>query len=111
VNVGFRIELRDERGSAVRDLPDPAGGTFDAAGGFDELVPEDDDLSFPLLRCVDRYGDTVFNRSQMPDLLAEVERLAISATQPGAREGLERLRVIAERCRDGTHLYVWFIGD
>jgi hypothetical protein len=111
VNVGLRIELRDERGKAVRDLPDPAGGTFDAAGGFDLLLPEDDDLSFALLRHVERYGDTVFIRSQMPDLLAEVERLAVSATQPAARRGLERLRVIAERCNDGADLSVWFIGD
>jgi hypothetical protein len=111
VSVSLTIELRDERGNAVRELPNPAGGTFDAAGGFDDLLPEDDDLSFALLRHVDRYGDTVFNRSQMPDLLAEVERLTLSATQPATRHGLERLRVIAERCRDGTHLYVWFIGD
>jgi len=27
------------------------------------------------------------------------------------RRRLDRLRVMAEHCRDEVHLYLWFIGD
>jgi hypothetical protein len=58
--MGIRAVLRRENGDTLRDLPDPAGGTFDAAGDFDGVLP-DGDTSFTLLRYVDRYCDTVFN--------------------------------------------------
>ena len=110
VTVGIEVHLRDERGGTVRGLPDPAGGTFDAAGDFDGLIPYED-RSFRLLCYVDPYGDTVFNTVQMADLLIELERLAALDPTPIEMRGLERLRVIAKRCRDEPHSYVWFIGD
>jgi hypothetical protein len=106
--VPIRVELRTERGEIVRNLSDPSGGTFDAAGDFDRLLTNADGL----LRGVDPYGDTVFNGIQAVELVAEIERLgtADDAT-PVERRGLDRLRVMAEQCRDSVHLYVWFIGD
>jgi hypothetical protein len=106
--VPIRVELRTERGEPVRGLSDPSGGSFDAAGDFDRLLPRAEGV----LRYVDLYGDTIFNTVQATDLLQDVERLAQSAdVTPVEQRGLERLRVLAERCRDGVHLYVWFIGD
>jgi hypothetical protein len=108
--MGIVAELRDEHGGVIRGLADPAGGTFDAAGDFDRLL-SDDDPSFAVLRCVDRYGDTVLNSLQMPDLLADLDRLGKTDLQSAEHRGLARLRAIAECCRDGAHLYVWFVGD
>jgi hypothetical protein len=106
--VPIRVELRTERGDAVRNLSDPSGGTFDAAGDFDRLLGGTDGL----LRYVDPYGDTVFNGIQAADLVGEIERLATSDNVTDLeRRGLDRLRVMAERCRDAVHLYIWFIGD
>lgn len=102
--------LRNERGEAIRGLPDPTGGTFDAAGGFERLLPYED-RSFRLLCYVNPYGDTVFNTVQMADLLMDLERLAALDPKPIETRGLDRLRVIAERCRREPHAYVWFIGD
>ncbi len=89
-------------------MSDPSGGIFDAAGDFDGLLPSADGL----LRYVDPYGETVFNGMQAADLVAEIERLATSNNATNLeRRGLDRLRVMAERCRDSPHLYLWFIGD
>jgi hypothetical protein len=111
--MGVHAELRREDGTRLREFADPSGGFFDAAGDFDRLLPLNGrvDEPFRLLQYVDPYGDTVFNTVQMADLLTDVER-ALSLSQEGPeRRGLERLRVLAERCRDEVHLYVWFVGD
>ena len=108
--MGICAVLKGETGDRLRDLADPAGGTFEAAGDFDRVLP-DADASFTLLRYIDRYGDTVFNTLQMPDLLADLDRLALMELTPVERRGLDRLRVMAERCRAEAHLYLWFIGD
>jgi hypothetical protein len=106
--VPIRVELRTESGQVVRDLPDPAGGSFDAAGDFDRLLSD----VRGLLRYVDPYGDTVFNRIQMPDLISDVDMLGRREdVKPIESRGLARLRIMAERCRETPHLYVWFIGD
>jgi hypothetical protein len=97
-----------ERGETVRDLSDPSGGTFDAAGDFDRLLTGADGL----MRYVDPYGATVFNRIQAADLLADIDQLAAKKNVTALeRRGLERLRMMTERCRDSVHLYLWFIGD
>lgn len=108
--MGVEAYLRTESGEAIRGLPDPAGGTFDAAGDFERLIPYED-RSFRLLCYVNPYGDTVFNTVQMEDLLGDLERLAALNPKPIEKRGLDRLRVISERCRSEPHEYVWFVGD
>jgi hypothetical protein len=106
--VPIRVELRTERGEVVRDLSDPSGGTFDAAGDFDRLLRTADGM----LRYVDPYGNTIFNGNQATDLLHDVEQLAATSDLTAVEQrGLDRLRAMTERCRDSVHLYVWFIGD
>ncbi len=111
--MGIWIELRDHGGNAVRHMADPSGGTFDAAGDLDRLIPGKAS-ALRLLRYVDPDGDTVFNTVQMVDLLSDVEDLGSSEgnrLKPIERRGLARLKVMAERCRDEPNLYVWFVGD
>jgi len=112
--VPIRVELRSERGEVVRGLSDPAGGTFDAVD-LDRVLPQvaepPTSPPFRLLCYVDPYGNTVFNQWQMVDLLMDIERVAGHDLKPGERRGFELLRVMAERCRDSVHLYLWFIGD
>jgi hypothetical protein len=107
--MGVEAVLRDEGGTQLRDLSDPAGGTFDTAGDFDALIPPADGTGFRLLGYIDPYGDTIFNQIQMHDLLADIDRLAPSTAI--AERGIARLRRLAETCRDGVHLYLCFIGD
>lgn len=115
--MGIRVELRTEQGEVVTGLNDPTGGVFDAAGDFDALLPQGGAASseaastYTLLQYVDPYGDTMFNTSQMAALLNDIDVAKPRARSPLELRGLERLRAIAERCRDGVHLYVWFLGD
>ena len=64
---------------------DESGGTraegAGARGHGDLLLPSYDNLSFPLLRFVDPYGDTVFNGLQCRALLEEFTCLAEGAEQ------------------------------
>jgi hypothetical protein len=64
--------------------------------------------NFKLLRYVDPYGDTYFNRVQMEDFLADWNRPQPSSDQ---REQWELVRTMALRCRDKVHLYLLFWGD
>jgi hypothetical protein len=109
--VAIEVRLEDVAGNAERAMADPNGGTFDAAGGFDRLLPPWDDESFACWRFVDPYGDTVFNSRQMPSFLDELDRLARDARHGPEERGMRRIRVMAERCRDEPHLYLRFVGD
>jgi hypothetical protein len=108
------VELRTERGVVVRDIEDPSGGTFDAAGDFDRFLGGDTSpsvQSYRLFQYVDIYGDTIFNRLQMNEVLADIELATTGNLNPSEERGLARLRTMAEMCRDSVHLYLWFIGD
>jgi hypothetical protein len=100
--------LQNERGEPIKQLIDPAGGTFDYAGDLDRIVLAGEGR---VLRYVDPYGDLVLNHLQVDELLMDVADIADRDLEDAERRGLERLRIIAEACRDGIHLYVRFIGD
>ncbi len=109
--MGVEVYLRDERGRELQGLADPAGGTFDAAGNFDRLVPRADDETYPCWRAVDRDETTVFFSQEMPAFLLELARIRMSARSDLERRGLDRLRVMAERCLSDSALALWFCGD
>lgn len=62
---------------------------------------------FPLLRWVDPWGDTVFNRAQCRALVLELDVLAAQTGDEVIRE----IRELAERVAAEPHLYLVFIGD
>jgi hypothetical protein len=94
------VHVRMWRGhEPVIHLPDPAGGWFDAAGDFDRLIPADD-ASFPVLGRADPYGDVELASEEMPELIAEIDRV-LSGARPGPESnGLARLRVLAALCAE-----------
>ncbi len=97
-------------GELVTHLPDPVGGWFDAAGDFDRLIPATD-ANFPLLGRVDTYGDVELTSEEMPELIAEIDRVLPEA-QPGPEtNGLVRLRVLAVLCADIPGSSLLFAGD
>jgi hypothetical protein len=103
------IEVRTERGERITGFADPSGGTFDAAGDFDRLIPTEEPA---LLSGVDPYGDTVFNFVQANRVTREVaDLLARDDLSDRERRGLARLQVLADEVSSGTHLYLWFVGD
>lgn len=91
-------------------LPDPDGGTFDAAGDIDRLI-RGADASFPILSRVDPHGALHLSPRNMPDLISEVDRLLPMAHPGPERRGLLRLRALAQRCATTPDTSITFLGD
>jgi hypothetical protein len=106
--MGIQVELQ-AAGERVQQLPDPAGGFFDAAGDFDRLVSERNPV-LALLGQVDPHGETHFGGHHMRQLIADVELLLVEAKAGAEHRGLIRLRAMAVRCAD-EHGELVFIGD
>ncbi|MEU8882754.1 hypothetical protein [Streptomyces hydrogenans] len=70
---------------------------------FAGLSPSD----FPMLFALTPYGDAMFNQRQMPQLLAELNRLPTECEGEWVAQARELCQVV-ER---GTHLHLWFLGD
>lgn len=112
------VELRRTSGEVIRGLPDPAGGTFDAAGDFDRLLPQAPvlhrvvpDRPYALLDSIDPYGETIFGSENMVGLIADIDEACQYDLTARERRGIERLRVMATRCSESDGLIVVFLGD
>lgn len=103
--MGFNVELQDELGSRLDGVDDPRGL-------LNKLLPEpghSDDC--PFLRSIDNYGDTTFNRLQMPLFLKEWAAISVKATTEDQQAIVLAVESLARRCRDEVHTYLKFIGD
>ena len=78
---------------------------------LNRILPSPEDASYPLLRFVDPYGDTLFNGIQMHGFLKEWDRLAERTAVKEELDFLARVRVMAERCKSEPHVFLRFIGD
>ena len=107
--VPIDVRLLDEQGHQQRGLPDPAGGTFDAAGDLDRLLELGEDL--PVWSRVNPYDETKVTGPDATALLGELDHLERAAQNGPERRGLARLRVMTERCRDDDRLALLFVGD
>jgi hypothetical protein len=81
---------------------DSLGGALAAAGT---------DPRMRLPPYVDPYGDTYFNTRQMPDFIADWKRVTQMAQGEAQQTFASDVVRLAERCRDGTHLMLRFVGD
>jgi len=75
------------------------------------VVPARDERDFPLLRCIDPYGKTVFNHLQMEPFLAEWERLRDRAEDDSQKDAWAKVKELAEACRSDRDLYLRFVGN
>jgi hypothetical protein len=107
--VPIDVRLLDQQGRQQRGLPDPAGGTFDAAGDFDRLLEIGE--AMPVWSRVDPYDEIRVTGPDATALLSELDYLDTTAHDGPERRGLARLRVMAERCRDDDRLALLFVGD
>jgi len=74
------------------------------------VVPSNEERAFPLLRCVDPFGKTVFNNLQMEPFLEEWERVEDRARDESQREAWRKVREMAETCKGDRDLYLRFVG-
>lgn len=101
-NMSWTLLLEDENADLVR---------FIGAQASVELIF--DDLLFlqktRLLRYLDSYGDTVFNRLQMEDLISDIK----FAAECGKIDCVlaEKMEILARCCKEEHHIYLRFAGD
>jgi hypothetical protein len=75
-------------------VPDPSGGSCDAAGDFDRLLPFSADL--PVLSRIDPYDTVILRGDDLGQLAVEVDRVSALAAAGPERRGLARLRALAQ---------------
>lgn len=94
--MAWTIILEDENKEPLLSLNDE----FDIGSSIDLS-------SFKLLCYLDAYGDTIFNRLQMDDLIKDLQSLK----QTEANPLLNEIQMLAERCKKEEHTYLAFYGD
>ena len=93
------LQVRRESGQIVA-----SSRGFEWTQGLIDLDP----AAFPMLAGLCGYLDTVFNQSQIPLLLAELERLPAGLIPEPACAQVRRFSTVV---MEGQHLYLWFCGD
>jgi hypothetical protein len=100
--MGITVVLENERGVALGSVEDPRNLLH-------RLLPTPEDVSFHVLRFVDRYGDTVINRLQLETFLREWDRLTQEARTEEERTVLSQVRDLATKAQRQIHTYVKFL--
>jgi hypothetical protein len=66
---------------------------------------------FALLSGIDPFGKTVFNHLQMKAFLQEWDRAKERVRDESQLEAWEKVKQMAETCRDDRDLYLRFVGN
>jgi hypothetical protein len=74
------------------------------------VIPGSIDPNYVLLSGVDPFGKTVFNHVQMHAFLAEWERAKERVRDESQMEAWQRIKQMAEACREDRDLYLRFVG-
>ncbi len=98
------IELQDELGGR-------RAGVDDTQNALGSLLPRMSGDAYPMLESIDPYGNTTFNRIQMPRFLREWAAMSQKAETVNERQLLSEIELLAQQCQDDVHLYLKFIGD
>jgi len=98
------VLIVDENGSLVEQTGDPQNHLHRILAN----VGADD---FLLLKDVDWYGDTIFNRLQMTRFISEWRMLRNLAVAYGAEAIHTKIEGMASRCAQEVHVYLKFQGD
>jgi hypothetical protein len=75
------------------------------------VIPSTDHADFLLLKGIDPFGETVFNHLQMETFLREWDRAKDHARDESQLEAWEKVKTMAETCREDRDLYLRFVGN
>jgi hypothetical protein len=101
--VAIEVALQNERGEFLAIVHD----SKNQVPRLLERSLADD----PFLAQIDWYGDTTFNRMQMPRFLSAWRVLTEHTQSSDEAKFVDEIRALAERCESAVHLYLKFIGD
>lgn len=99
------VTLENEAGKRIGELvADP--GVLDAL-----LAEAEQEPGFEILREIDPYGYTVFNRVQIDRFLLAWHRFFERAQTSAQKSVINEVARLAQQCQDEPHLYLRFHGD
>jgi hypothetical protein len=75
------------------------------------VVPSEANGNFALLTGIDPFGKTVFNHLQMKIFLKEWELVKDRVRDDSQLEAWNKVKSMAEQCRDDRDLYLRFVGN
>ena len=101
--MGVDLYWRDERGTDLGQVLDPQML-------FSSYVQSSVWSETSCLRFIDPYGNTVFNPSQIPVLVRELES-GVAAADSGIQQQISKVLHLLKKAKGQTHTYAWFIGD
>ena len=75
------------------------------------VIPGSQGATLPLLSGIDPFGKTVFNHLQMEVFLREWDSVKDRARDESQMEAWQKVREMAESCRQDRDLYLRFVGN
>lgn len=102
--MGIEIVVEAADGRRIASTDDPTNILH-------RVLPHDDDSNYQCLNRIDWYGDTMFNRHQIPIVKEELQRLSKTVGDAKALALLMRILTLAEQSEAAPHLLLKFYGD
>ena len=102
--MGLSVVLESESG-------EPLDRFDDEKNLFHRVLPPADNSTYHLIRFIDWYGNTVFNRPQMDTLIEDLDKLVKTVKTEEETKLLRRVTDFAHRVKEEPHLYLKFYGD
>ena len=99
----WTVFLQDQTGHAI-ELPGLRSHIE-----FELDMRDENKATLRLLKYLDAYGATIFNRLQMDDLIDDVRQLAEQAKVDAS--SITQLLELARRCQSDRHAYLHFYGE
>jgi len=100
--MGWTIILEDENKAELHAISKELNSNI--------INYESKSESFKLLKYLDPYGDTVFNRMQIDDLIEDLLVLKVHESNKHL-ELIDKIIALANRCKNEAHTYLIFYGD
>jgi hypothetical protein len=75
------------------------------------VLPDARHADFQMLSGIDPFGKTVFNHRQMEVFLREWDRVKDRVRDENQSEAWEKVKQMAETCREDRDLYLRFVGN
>ena len=101
--MGINVQLRTESGEVLVEVYDPRMVLSQAA--------HREFSNSRLLRYLMPYGDAIFNQAQAGDLMNDIAKLKSDYPETPLSKLLLEIEPFVERLGNGSHLYLWFVGD
>lgn len=102
--MGVNVRWEDENGKRIEEILDPHMC-------ISRLILNTDLARTTCLQFIDPYGDTTFNRLQIPILIEELESVVKKVQDDGIGDHLRRVIDLAEKSQDEIHTYLKFYRD